>query len=382
MVFVDVNTFYGPKAGGIRTYHQAKLDWFAKQSEHTYCLIYPGPAYRVEKPAPCVYLIQVYGIALTDDIKGYRLMLDYFRVAKWIRRLRPDVVEAGDAWLTSWFLLLARASGFWKGLLVSFYHSDPVPSYLVPWSRRGGFQNVRRGIADLGSRLFYSAQRRFDWTATASRAMQESLRAQKVNRVQRLPFGVNPSFFTAPKSAPFLPSASRPLRLLYAGRLDRDKGIELFLKVLPALLAEPGFLVTVAGRGAFAAHFASIHHEQFHYAGFFTNPESLTALYQSHQLFLAPGPHETFGLAVLEAMAAGLVVVGPDAGGTGELLFELDSPFRFPAEDPEMFLEKIRAAAGADLPLWSERHREIALHYGSWDDSIARMVSTWKRLAQ
>src|SRR3954471_12915022 len=76
VVFLDINTFYGPKAGGIRTYQRAKLEWFARQSEHVYCLIYPGPAYRVERPSPSVYLVQVYGPALGSDPQGYRLMLD------------------------------------------------------------------------------------------------------------------------------------------------------------------------------------------------------------------------------------------------------------------------------------------------------------------
>ena len=272
VIFLDINTFYVPKAGGIRTYHRAKLDWFARQNEHVYCLIYPGPSHRVERPAPSVYLIQVYGRALTADPQGYRLMLDYFRVTRWVQKLRPDVIEAGDAWLTSLYCLALRASGLWKGLLVSFYHSDPVPSYLIPWSRRGGW--LRRSIAKMGSNLFYAMQRQFDWTATASRTMELSLRQKKVEHVRRLPFGVNPVFFNAipfgkgkPESNPKL------LRLLYAGRLDKDKGIELLLEVLPALLDDPSFYMTVAGRGAFADRFASIRHERFHFAGFLTGEE-------------------------------------------------------------------------------------------------------------
>ena len=380
MVFVDVNTFYGPKAGGIRTYHQAKLDWFAKQNEHVYCLIHPGPVYKVEQPAPSVYLIQVESFALTADPQGYRLMWNYFRVAKWIRKLRPEVIEAGDAWLSSWFLLLLRAIGFWDGLLVSFYHSDPIPSYLIPWSRRGRWRRVRRGIARVGAALFYSIQRRFDWTVTASRIMEDSLRRQNILNVKRLPFGVNPAFFLAPVG--LRRDATQPTHLLYAGRLDRDKGIELLLQALPELLADPSVQITVAGRGAFSDRFASICHERFKFAGFVTDLKSLVELYASHAIFLAPGPHETFGLAVLEAMASGLIVVGPDAGGTGELLSEMNSPFRFAAGDLKDFMDKIRAARAADIEQESLRHRELALRYGTWDDAIARMVSTWRELVR
>ncbi len=379
VIFVDINTFYGPKAGGIRTYHRAKLDWFSRQEEHVYCLIHPGPAYRIERPSPSVYVIQVYGPALTSDPEGYRLLTDYVKVLKWVRKLRPDVLEAGDAWLTSWFCLSLRALRLWEGLTVSFYHSDPVSSYLIPWSRRGNLRGARRVLAAAGSRLFYAVQRTFDWTATASGVMEQSLKLHGVPRVRRLPFGVRPALFQAPPRSAARASGT-PVRFLYAGRLDRDKDIELLLQVLPVLLREPSFRVTVAGRGAYTERFAGIQHEHFRFLGFLESEKSLVDLYHSSDVFLAPGSHETFGLAVLEAMAAGLTVVGPNAAGTGELLAELDSPFGFEAGNAEDFLEKILAAAAADLPAWSERHRAIARRYGTWDEAVARMVSTWSRL--
>jgi alpha-1,6-mannosyltransferase len=381
VIFLDINTFYGPKAGGIRTYQEAKLDWFSRQNEHVYCLIYPGPVYRVERPSPSVYRIQVYGPPLTSDREGYRLLIDYVRVLKWIRRLRPEVIEAGDAWVTSWFCLGMRASRLWDGLLVSFYHSDPITSYLVPWSQRGNLRGVRRVLTRAASALFYAVQRRFDWTATASRVMEQSLHQHGVERVRRLPFGVRSALFQSTPWSRQQKVPGDPVHLLYAGRLDRDKGIELLLEVLPVLLREPSFRITVAGRGGYTNRFESVQHPHFQFVGFLDSEESLVALYNSSDVFLAPGAHETFGLAVLEAMAAGLTVVGPAAAGTGELLVEIGSPFAFSPGSAESFLEKIRAAAACDLPDWSARHREIALRYGTWDDAVRRMVSTWQGLA-
>ena len=156
----------------------------------------------------------------------------------------------------------------------------------------------------------------------------------------------------------------------------------MLLEILPALLAEPSFRVTVAGRGAFADRFAAIKHERYHVAGFLDGEQPVAELFRAHDIFLAPGPHETFGLAVLEAMAAGLLAIGPDAGGTGELLAELNSPFRFPAGDAAGFLATIRAAAAADIPAWSARYREAATLFGDWDQAIARMVVAWTEMAK
>ncbi len=384
MNFIDINTFYGPKAGGIRTYHQAKIEWFNHQREHHYCLIFPGPKFCVEQLSPAVTLVQVFGRAMTADPQGYRLLLDYYRVWRWLRVFRPQVLEAGDPWLTASFCLALRAWGLWRGLLVAFYHSDPIPSYVEPWARRGGARWLRRLAARLAGRWFDRRQRRFDWTAVASRNLEEGLHRRGVTRVLRLPFGVDPAFFHAAAASP-MPlrrhGASAPLRLLYAGRLDRDKGVELLLEILPALLADTAVTVTVAGRGAFTDRLAAFRHERYRFAGFLADAAAVAALYAGHDVLLAPGPHETFGLAVLEAMAAGLVVVGPEAGGTGELLREAEMPFRFAVGDAAGFLAAVHAAAAADLAPIAARSRATAAHYGTWDEAVARMAAAWTERA-
>lgn len=378
MIFMDINTFHGPKAGGIRTYHNAKAAFFARQTRDLYCLVYPGPRHHVERPAPSVLLIQVPGLRLTPDPEGYRLILNYLPVLRWIRTLRPDVIEAGDAWLTSWFCLAARGCGLWQGLLVSFFHSNPVPTYLMPWAERGGM--FRRGVVALFARLFYTIQRRFDWTATASRSTWPDLRAGGVSRLRQLPFGAAPEFFDLPTASVALRrqgATDEPIRFLYAGRLDRDKGVELLLAILPRLLEDADVEVTVAGRGALDARFRAFRHPRFRHAGFIAGTMEMAALYAGHDVLLAPGPHETFGMAVLEAMAAGLPVVGPRAGGTGEMLGQAGSPFLFPPGDAEAFLDAILRTKSTDLAAESERARAVARTYGTWDEAIARMVSAW-----
>ncbi len=101
-------------------------------------------------------------------------------------------------------------------------------------------------------------------------------------------------------------------------------------------------------------------------------------LYATHSIFLAPGPFETFGLAILEAMAAGLIVIGPNAGGCGELLEEVQSPFAFPAGDSGVFQKQILGALASDIPIWSLKHKQVALNYGPWDQAIGRMIASWK----
>jgi alpha-1,6-mannosyltransferase len=330
------------------------------------------------QPAPNVTLVEGYGPALTRDPSGYRLLLDYFLVFRQIRRVRPDVLEAGDPWLTGLFCLFLKKSGLFKGLLVSFYHSDPVPSYFEPWAARGALRGMRRSLIALAAGAFYRFQRGYDLTVVSSQVMETRLRSKGVRAIAHLPFGTPSVFMRAdPDWLAGRGPGRGPVRILYAGRLDPEKGVDLLLEALPSLLRQPHVSVTVIGRGRMAPQFAAYRHARFSFPGFIDDAAKVLEIYDSHHVLAAPGPYETFGLGVLEAMARGLVVVGPDAGGTAELLRQAKSPFIFKMGDGGDFLRALDAAMVCDWAAETSRSRALALRYGSWDDSIGRMIDRY-----
>jgi alpha-1,6-mannosyltransferase len=420
VIFLDINTFFSPKAGGIRTYHQAKIEWFRNHPGVGYWLVHPGAARQERKAAENVTLVEGFGPALTKDPAGYRLLIDFIRIFALIRRLRPDVIEAGDPWLTGIFCLLLRKLGLYKGLLVSFYHSDPVPSYFRPWAERGSLQGLKRPLIAAAGAVFYRLQRGYDLTAVSSKTMEDRLRAKGVRALAHLPFGV-PAFFLADvpdrpeaRTPPPL-SADRPdgagagattvvdvaraagwgdgedeedaaaaaakdareVRLLYAGRLDPEKGIDLILEALPGLLKRANVSVTVIGRGSRAESFAAYTHPRYRYLGFIEDPMRMRENYDSHHILLAPGPFETFGLGVLEAMARGMIVVGPDQGGTAELLRQAKSPFIFETGNEAEFHRTVGRAMRSDWSVEMPRSLFLAREYGTWDDAIGRMITRY-----
>jgi alpha-1,6-mannosyltransferase len=167
------------------------------------------------------------------------------------------------------------------------------------------------------------------------------------------------------------------VRLLYAGRLQADKGVDLLLDALPTLLRRRDISLTVVGRGPYAARFSRITHPRLHNLGFVARREDMADLYATHDILLAPGPHETFGLAVLEGLAAGMVVVGPNAGGTGELMRQLPRPCLFRSGDRDDFLRAVGDAIDGDAAQGSEEAIALAEHYGTWEDAIAREVDAY-----
>jgi alpha-1,6-mannosyltransferase len=374
MIFVDINTFFAPKSGGIRVYHEAKLAWFAAHPEHRYFLVCPGPRYGERWLAENVVIVEVAGARCGRDPAGYRLMLDFARVLRLLRRVRPDVVEVGDPWMSGPFCLLLRSLGLLPGRLVSFYHCDAVPTWITPWaSAPGRLQRLRAPAGRLATAIFYRTQRAYPLTAVASTTMQRRLVEQGIENVVRLPFGTDEAFFAAAELRRERREGGN-VRLLYVGRLGREKGADLLLAALPRLLALPGVQLTVVGRGTYAADFAAIHHPAFAYRDFVTDRDELARIYGAHDVLLAPGAHETFGLSVLEALAAGLIVVGPDAGATADLLATLAPRFRFRAGCVDDFCRAANAAVCADLPAEAARSTTLARTYGSWSAAIERMV--------
>ncbi len=368
-----MNTFYGPKAGGIRTYHHQKVEWFRKHPEHQYLLIGPGKTFVRERWAENVEYVQVRGLQMTDDPDGYRLLIDLKRLGQLIAEFEPDVLEAGEPWLTGLYCLWLKRTGRFKGFLSSFYHSDPVRTYFEPWAHKGSFSWIRRALVALVRPLFFAAQRRYDLTLTSSQVMQQYLDPMRVPTALT-PFGAPDAFFAHQRPYP-VPEGS--IRLLYAGRLSQDKGIEVLIEALPEILEDSRVHLTVAGRGPYEAFFSTYEHPRYHFAGFIgTQPEFLHLL-QQHHLMLAPGPHETFALGVLEAMALGLPVLGPDRGGTAELLAGVEGMSLFAADSVDDFVKTCFEILNLDLAALSKAHREVAESYGTWEHCFDRMAAVY-----
>jgi alpha-1,6-mannosyltransferase len=376
LTFCDVAMFYCRTGGGIRTYYDAKLDWFSRQDRHRYVLIVPGERSSRRTLTPMVTVVEARGISWTRASDSYRTFIDFAWIRSLLREFQPDVVETGDPWISGPLVLLLRRIDRASWFVSSFFHSDPIPTYLVPLVASAA--PLACGVSSMASRAFYRAQRLYDVTVVSSRHCTERLAREGVTNVHWIPFGVDSTLFAIACRRPRGGQIDRPRRLLYVGRLDRDKQIDLLLAVLPRLLEETDVSVTVAGTGAFRFAFEQWAGPRLRYVGYVRDRDALAALYGGHDVFLAPGAYETFGLAALEAAAAGLVVVGPDRGGTAALLRLMDAPFTFKAGDADDFLAAVRAALDADWARASRASRDLAATFGAWPDAIARLVHAYE----
>jgi len=377
MIVCDLSSFYCEKGGGVSTYHRARIEWFARQTRHRYILISPGPRFGIRQVAPAVLTVQVYGPRTSRDPDRYRLLTNYAGVRAIVEGFAPDVLETHDPWFSLPMGLMLRYRGPYRGLLTTFCHSDPIRTYVSPQlARFPMLSGVAGRFERWADRELHRLHSPCHAVFVASATMRERLAAAGVRRVLTSTFGVDPELFKCSVRR----GHNRPKRLLYAGRLDDDKEFGLVLETLPQVLRRPDVRVTVVGTGKYRRRVAAIVHPRFEYLGHLIERAAMHVVYARSDVLLAPGRFETFGLSALEGAAAGLVVVGPTEGGTGELLRESRSPLAFSAGSAASFLDRIHAAIDGDHRLLVERGRSMAARYGSWADAVGRQLALYDSL--
>ena len=220
------------------------------------------------------------------------------------------------------------------------------------WQKNEDFYNnhVRKMIA--GERWALGAADRIVASTNAILRDTEALYAVDLSdkNVETIPFGVN--------SVPLLLSAKKAnsanVELLFVGRFEHRKGIDLLLNVLPRLLARfPQLTATLIGDMAVGPSGASSYYEDFisknrnqqwqeriQFLGHVSEP-TLEEAYANCDVFVAPSRYESFGLIYLEAMRFGKPCIGCQAGGVPELVIDGETGLLVPAGDEEALEEAI-----------------------------------------
>ena len=197
-----------------------------------------------------------------------------------------------------------------------------------------------------------------------------------------LPYGVD-----IPAEAETRQPASGPLRLLYVGRLHRDKGV-LDLPLIDRLLRERGVAVTwtVQGTGPHEAELRAAWSDRPDVRWGGLQPMSnVLRLYTSHDVLVMPSRNEGLPVALLEAGARGVGPVVSDLpSGIPEVVTPRLTGFRPRTGDVEGFADAIthlatnrseldamgaaiRTASPTDTMRRAARRRIVAL-FARWQE--------------
>ncbi len=238
------------------------------------------------------------------------------RVLTSLRTFAPDVVHLAAPFVVGYRgLQAARRLGV---PTVAVYQTDVAgfaSSYGLGLTARAAWRWTCRlhGLADR--------------TLAPSSWATEALRARGVPRVHQWARGVDTRRFTPSRRDAGLRRELAPageLLVGYVGRLAPEKQVER----LAALSGLPGTRLVVVGDGPSEERLRAM----LPGAAFlgFRGGDELARIYASLDVFVHTGPSETFCQAVQEALASGLAVVAPDAGGPRDLVLPGRTGFLVP----------------------------------------------------
>ena len=180
--------------------------------------------------------------------------------------------------------------------------------------------------------------------------------------VEVVPNMVDTGFFTLPPR----PRGAGPFRFLTVGLFDPVKGTDVLLRAFAAAFAGRGDVVLEIGGGgplepglrALAAELGIAGQTSF--LGILTREEVREAMWRA-DAFVLPSHVETFGVVVIEAMAAGLPVVATACGGPQDTVVPGETGLLVPPGDAAALaagMERLLAERAA----WAMRAEAIRRH--------------------
>jgi len=179
--------------------------------------------------------------------------------------------------------------------------------------------------------------------------------------------------------------------VLFVGRIEAAKGIELLLSAAAELAAEPPFQVLIVGgdgtgngeierlRGVAlglglerrVSFMGPVEHDR------------LPLFYNAADVCVVPSLHESFGLVALEAMACGTPVVASDVGGLRETVKDGETGYLIAGRSPQPFARRITSLLADDAlrrSLGRTARREVTrFGWGNIADAIETAYADVRR---
>ncbi|MEU6071005.1 MULTISPECIES: glycosyltransferase family 4 protein [Streptomyces] len=288
----------------------------------------PAPGNKPDASAPCP-VVHVPSLPLP----GYpqvRVALPSRRLAAALIEHRADVVH-----LASPFILGVRGMAAAARL--------GIPAVAVYQTDLAGYARTYVGAGEAAAwRRIRSVHSAADRTLAPSSAAMHDLETHGVPRVKLWARGVDTVRFRPDHRDDALRRELAPngeLIVGYVGRLAPEKQVEL----LAGVCGLEGVRVVVVGDGPSQEPLT----EALPGAVFLgrRTGDELARIFASLDLFVHTGPFETFCQTVQEAMASGVPVVAPAAGGPLDLVDHGRTGFLVPPRDADAVRDAVRALA-------------------------------------
>ena len=373
---MDISEYYGPDSGGVRTYLHEKARYIMRHDELRLSVVLPHETNRVHSDAGVrVYRIRSPRIPFQET---YRLLLDRAAVASVMAHERPDVVEVGSAYGAPW---VAAGAARRLGIPLAWYFHAHLPRIIAPSG--GSSPAGRRGAARAAVRYVRAIARRVDLVLAGSESVRRDLHGYGIAHVEVVPLGVDTETFHPCRRAARAATLARltlpdaPI-VLYTGRFTAEKQLDAAVAAWHQVRT-PDAILVLAGAGPRGNALRAAGGTRVRILPFETDRDRLADLYAAADLYLAPGPAETFGLSAHEAMATGTPVLSVDAGAVADAVRHAAFGGTWPLDDAVAMAAMVDQLleAGPDMRAAARAHVE---RHHQWSTVFDRLFAIHARL--
>jgi phosphatidylinositol alpha 1,6-mannosyltransferase len=291
-----------------------------------------------------------------------------------LAEFQPDLVHVVNPFLLG--IVGIQAGRAIHVPVAASYHTD-LPGYTDRWGM--GFSKE----------LFWTYTRwvhnQADLNLCPSHFTLEELKEQGFENLKVWGRGVDNTLYNPAHRSPEMRDRltgghpEQPL-LLYVGRLAVEKRVEWLQPVIANL---ENVRLAIVGDGPLRESLET----QFEgtntiFTGYLAGEELATA-YASSDIFVFPAANETLGNVVLEAMASGLPVIAPDAGGVTDHVSQGETGILFPAEEQDAFIQAVNQLLcdPATARKWGDAGRAYA-EGNSWEKILDGLLRNYEILLE
>jgi glycosyltransferase involved in cell wall biosynthesis/predicted metal-dependent phosphoesterase TrpH len=169
------------------------------------------------------------------------------------------------------------------------------------------------------------------------------------------------------------------LKVLYAGRLSKEKGAELLADTfLEARQRDPRLHLLLAGGGPEEEMLREHLGEHATFLGWLDR-EELARVYASADVFLFPSRTDTYGQVVVEAQASGLPVVAVAQGGPVSLIRDRQTGWLCEADSQALAAAVAQLAGSSFLRERISRAALAEVRERSWESAFDQLAAGYER---
>ena len=377
LAVLDISEYYGSTSGGVRTYLHEKARYVEARPALRQALVVPG-AHDAIVQGGGVRCYHLRGAHIPFQ-KPYRFMLATRSTARIIEHERPDVIEAGSSYFAPW---LVRGTAARLDIPVVWFYHGHLPRIIAPRLDRDSLG--RWTLASAAVRYVRQLARQVDLVLVASDFARNDLARFGVTNTRRVPLGVDADTFHPSRRARRDQTRARwnlgggPVAL-YTGRLTLEKQLMTAVRAWRQVRT-PDAVLVLAGAGPQAAALKAAAGPNVRFLPFVTSREQIADLYAAVDLYLAPGPAETFGLSAHEAMASGTPVLSVDEGAVAEQVHRSSTGALYPLGDEAELARQVDAMLASDLTPAAQRTRQFIEAHHRWDIAFDQIFGIYRSL--